>query len=130
MLSNVSSSVSVGSRVGSHTLATSNQQEPMSQSDSNLGAPPVADVVFLVECNANLGAYIDTLKQAYVNPTLLHFNGGPSIDSDYGIDPISTMYSMVPFYANDCLPTPPCRCIPPTTSTQKGECHGQADHAC
>ena len=54
--------------------------------------PTVADVVFLVEANANLGPYIDTLKNVYINPTLLHFNGGNSIDGDYGTDRIATMY--------------------------------------
>merc|ERR1719204_974834 len=29
------------------------------------------------------------------------------------------MYSMVPFQSNDCLPSPPCFCVPPTTSTTK-----------
>ena len=57
--------------------------------------PTVADVVFLVEANANLGPYIDTLKNVYINPTLLHFNGGNSIDGDYGTDRIATMYRCV-----------------------------------
>ena len=86
---------------GSGGVAMNNNKSAASSSslmtsDPNAPAltPVVADVVFLVESNANLGPYIDTLKTVYINPTLLHFNGGTSIDGDYGVDRIATMYRL------------------------------------
>ena len=73
---------------GNNSLASKMTPDP----NAPALTPTVADVVFLVESNANLGPYIDNLKNVYINPTLLHFNGGPSIDGDYGIDRIATMY--------------------------------------
>jgi len=38
--------------------------------DADSSQMPVADVVFVLEGTANLGAYIDELKEAYILPTL------------------------------------------------------------
>ncbi|KAL3841340.1 hypothetical protein ACJMK2_019499 [Sinanodonta woodiana] len=74
------------------------------------------DVVFVVEATANMGAYIDELKSAYIIPALEHFNGGPPDPTDYGNDYSCTLYNMVTFFANDIAPDTATRCSDLTTN--------------
>ncbi|XP_035674488.1 mediator of RNA polymerase II transcription subunit 25-like [Branchiostoma floridae] len=45
-----------------------------------------ADVVFVIEGTANLGAYFNNLKTSYIIPTVEYFNGGPVAETDFGGD--------------------------------------------
>lgn len=80
---------------------------------------PPADVVLVVEGTANLGAYIEDLKQNYILPTLKHFNGGPPDPIDYGHDYSCTLYNLVTFYSADIAPDSATRCSDLTTSTHQ-----------
>ncbi|CAC5362711.1 MED25 [Mytilus coruscus] len=75
-----------------------------------------SDVVFVVEGTANLGGYIDVLKENYIIPTLEVFNGGPADPTDYGRDYSCTLYNMVTFYSADIMPDPAARCSDVTTN--------------
>ncbi|KAJ8299557.1 hypothetical protein KUTeg_023617 [Tegillarca granosa] len=78
-----------------------------------------SDVVFVVEATANLGAYIDVLKEAYILPSLEVFNGGPPDPTDYGHDYSCTLYNLVTFFAADIVPDNTSRCSKLTTSTHE-----------
>ncbi|XP_054762346.1 mediator of RNA polymerase II transcription subunit 25-like isoform X1 [Lytechinus pictus] len=77
------------------------------------------DVVFVIEGNASLGAYFDELKGNYILPTLVHFNGGPLIDSDFTGDYGKTVFSLVVFNSVDCFPGPAISCTAPTSNAKE-----------
>ncbi|XP_030845487.1 mediator of RNA polymerase II transcription subunit 25 [Strongylocentrotus purpuratus] len=77
------------------------------------------DVVFVIEGNASLGAYFDELKGNYILPTLVHFNGGPLIDSDFTGDYEKTVFSLVVFNSVDCFPGPAISCTTPTSNAKE-----------
>ena len=81
--------------------------------------PPIVDVVLLIEDTA-LGSYnLPEIKSNYIIPTLEHFNGGPASDLDFASLKCSSSFSVVPFYASDCLPLPPSKILGPFTSIKK-----------
>ena len=81
--------------------------------------PPLVDVVLLVEDTALGGLHLQELKTHYIIPALEHFNGGPASDLDFASLKCSSSFSVVPFYASDCLPLPPSKIVGPFTSTKK-----------
>ena len=81
--------------------------------------PPLVDVVLLIEDTAYSGLHLPELKTNYIIPALEHFNGGPASDLDFASLKCSSSFSLVPFYASDCLPDPPSKIIGPFTSIKK-----------
>ena len=86
---------------------------------STVPEPPLVDVVLLVEDTALGGLHLQELKTQYIIPALEHFNGGPASDLDFASLKCSSSFSVVPFYASDCLPLPPSKIVGPFTSTKK-----------
>ncbi|KAL5007216.1 hypothetical protein ScPMuIL_016022 [Solemya velum] len=80
------------------------------------GQSNVADVVFVLEATASVGAYMDILKSAYILPTLEQFNRGPPDSRDYGHDYSCTLYNLVTFHAGDVIPHTTVQCSNITTS--------------
>ncbi|XP_029440005.1 mediator of RNA polymerase II transcription subunit 25 isoform X1 [Rhinatrema bivittatum] len=76
----------------------------------------VADVVFVIEGTANLGAYFESLRKHYLLPAIEYFNGGPPAETDFGGDYGGTQYSLVVFNTVDCAPESYVQCHPPTSS--------------
>ena len=87
----------------------------------NAGSEPaIVDVVILVEDTALGGANITELRNNYIVPALENFNSGPVSDLDFSASlKTSSSFSVVPFYASDCLPCPPSKTIGPFTSIKK-----------
>ena len=81
--------------------------------------PPIVDVVILIEDTALGSANLAEIKTNYLLPALEHFNGGPASDLDFASLKCSSSFSVVPFYASDCLPLPPSKIIGPFTSIKK-----------
>ena len=82
--------------------------------------PAIVDVVILVEDTALGGASMNELKTNYILPALENFNAGPVSDLDFSASlKTSSSFSVVPFYASDCLPCPPSRIVGPFTSIKK-----------
>ena len=82
--------------------------------------PPIVDVVILVEDTAQGGASMAEIKNNYIVPALENFNSGPVSDLDFSASlGSSSSFSVVPFYASDCLPCPPAKIIGPFTSIKK-----------
>lgn len=80
----------------------------------------VADLVFVIEGTANMGAYLGELKANYIVPTLECFNGGPAEDKECGSELTSTLYALIVFMAADAAPEPSVTCgAAPTTSISK-----------
>ncbi len=63
-----------------------------------------------------MGAYFKELKANYLHPALLHFNGGPLIESDFSGDYGGPLYSLVIYNTVDCYPSPAVSCISPTSN--------------
>ena len=82
--------------------------------------PSVVDVVILVEDTALGGSNMTEIKNNYIVPALEHFNSGPVSDLDFSTNlKSSSSFSVVPFYASDCLPCSPSKIIGPFTSIKK-----------
>nr|XP_033816757.1 mediator of RNA polymerase II transcription subunit 25 isoform X1 [Geotrypetes seraphini] len=80
------------------------------------GSSMVADVVFVIEGTANLGAYFESLRKYYLLPAIEYFNGGPPAETDFGGDYGGTQYSLVVFNTVDCAPESYVQCHAPTSS--------------
>jgi len=85
----------------------------------NNADPPIIDVVLVVEDTALGSTNMVELKTHYIVPTLEHFNGGPASDLEFASLSCSSSFSVVPFYASDCLPAPPSKIMGPYTSIKK-----------
>jgi len=81
--------------------------------------PPIVDVVLVIEDTALGSTSMADLKSHYILPTLEHFNGGPVSDLEFASLNCSSSFSVVPFYASDCLPSPPAKIMGPFTSIKK-----------
>merc|ERR1711936_745707 len=81
--------------------------------------PPIVDVVVVIEDTALGSTSMSDLKTHYILPTLEHFNGGPVSDLEFASLNCSSSFSVVPFYASDCLPSPPAKIMGPFTSIRK-----------
>ena len=87
---------------------------------SGPAVPPIVDVVILVEDTALGGDNIAQLKTNYILPALENLNCGPATDLDFSTTLKNTSsFSVVPFYASDCLPCPAAKIIGPFTSIKK-----------
>jgi len=81
--------------------------------------PPIVDVVLVIEDTALGSTSMADLKTHYILPTLEHFNGGPVSELEFASIECSSSFTVVPFYASDCLPCPPAKILGPFTSIRK-----------
>eukprot|EP00090_Calanus_glacialis_P022952 TRINITY_DN3531_c1_g1_i1.p1 TRINITY_DN3531_c1_g1~~TRINITY_DN3531_c1_g1_i1.p1 ORF type:complete len:824 (+),score=378.63 TRINITY_DN3531_c1_g1_i1:164-2635(+) len=85
----------------------------------NSADPPIVDVVLVIEDTALGSTSMADLKTHYILPTLEHFNGGPVSELEFASLNCSSSFTVVPFYASDCLPSPPAKIMGPFTSIKK-----------
>jgi len=85
----------------------------------NNADPPIVDVVLVIEDTALGSTSMADIKTHYILPTLEHFNGGPVSDLEFASIECSSSFTVVPFYASDCLPCPPSKILGPFTSIRK-----------
>jgi len=86
---------------------------------ANNADPPIVDVVLVIEDTALGSTGMADLKTHYILPTLEHFNGGPPSELEFASLECSSSFTVVPFYASDCLPAPPSKILGPFTSIRK-----------
>lgn len=80
-----------------------------------------ADVVFIIEATANLGAYIDVLKTNYIIPTLEYFCGYSLGEKSYvgDVGCSDALFALVAYHTASSAPEPASVCIGPTSSARK-----------